>query len=305
MAVSTTSHLQSRKLQYNERGLKMKRLFPAVFLLVTTGILAQQQVQFTAPALKVGQTFVRSAAYKMNFDVVLKFAGNTLQEANRDATQTIRKTETILDMNGETITKIKVSYDVIENKMVVTEDGIPQNEKQDRNPVLRQTYIVTAQDGTVKVTDTNGLKPSLEEVDIVSEDYKNLGHTDSFRNFFRAKSVQVGEPLQMPGVLAAGMFTDAAHRRIKVESASFILKELRKNLAVFNTTLRMQWNEDANTSMKLNVSGETLVNIQSSQPVSTNLSGTMRVTGTEQLYNRLVMVDGKGKIALTESLQSK
>jgi len=283
----------------------MKRLFPAVFLLVTTGILAQQQVQFTAPALKVGQTFVRSAAYKMNFDVVLKFAGNTLQEANRDATQTIRKTETILDMNGETITKIKVSYDVIENKMVVTEDGIPQNEKQDRNPVLRQTYIVTAQDGTVKVTDTNGLKPSLEEVDIVSEDYKNLGHTDSFRNFFRAKSVQVGEPLQMPGVLAAGMFTDAAHRRIKVESASFILKELRKNLAVFNTTLRMQWNEDANTSMKLNVSGETLVNIQSSQPVSTNLSGTMRVTGTEQLYNRLVMVDGKGKIALTESLQSK
>ncbi|MCI0411321.1 hypothetical protein L0222_00815 [bacterium] len=47
------------------------------------------------------------------------------------------------------------------------------------------------------------------------------------------------------------------------------------------------------------------MSIQSSRMLSSTLSGTVRVTGAEQLYNRLVMVDGKGKITITETLQIK
>ena len=283
----------------------MKSLANAFCLLFVGSLFAQEQVLFSAPTLHVGQTFTRAAKYNMNFDVVLKFAGETLQEANRAATQTIKKSETILGMNGDAITKIKVKYETITETMVVTEDEISQTQKIDPNPVLGQTYIVSKQDGAVKVTDENGLKPSFDEINIVADDYKRLGEADSFRQFFRSRTVQIGEPLQMPGVLAEGLFTDASHRKIKVESASFILRKVQNNVASFDTTLKMQWNQDANTSMKLNLTGETLVNVQTSHPVSSNLSGTMRVTGTEQLYNRLAMLDGKGKITLTESMLQK
>lgn len=283
----------------------MKYTITALLLFTAGTVFAQQQILFSTPTLRVGQTLVRSATYKMNFDVVLKFAGETLQEANREATQTVRKSETILELNGDAITKLKVTYELVDEKLIVTEDGIAIDQKVHPNPVVGQTYIISAQKGLVKVTDANGLKPSIQEVDIVSDDYENLGKVDGFREFFRQRSVQVGEPLQMPGVLAEGMFTDAAHRKIKVESASFILKSLRNNVAVFDSALRMQWNQDANTSLKLNLSGETLVNTQSSQMSSSSLSGTMRITGTEQLYNRLAMLDGKGRITITESLQQK
>jgi hypothetical protein len=283
----------------------MKSLVAAFLLLAAGTLFAQEQVVFSAPTLRVGQSFEREAIYKMNFDVVLKFAGETLQEANRVLTQTTRKSETILGMNGDAITKLKVTYDVLDEKMVVTEDGISQDQKMEPNPVLKQTYVVSIQNGVVKVTDTNGLKPDINEINIVSDDYANLGKADSFRQFFRSRTVQVGEPLQMPGVLAEGMFTDASHRKIKVENASFILRTVRNKVAVFDSTLKMQWNQDANTSLKLNLTGDTLVDIQTSHLVSSSLSGTMRITGTEQFDNRLAMLDGKGKITVTENLKQK
>jgi hypothetical protein len=283
----------------------MKSLMAAFLLLSGGMVFAQEQVVFSAPTLHVGQSFEREANYKMNFDVVLKFAGETLQEANRASTQTTRKSETILGMNGDAITKLKVKYDVLDEKMVVTEDGIAQDQKIEPNPVLKQTYIVSIQNGVVKVTDENGLKPDINEINIVSNDYANLGKADSFRQFFRSRTVQVGEPLQMPGVLAEGMFTDASHRKIKVENASFILRKVQNKVAVFDSALKMQWNQDANTSLKLNLTGETLVDIQTSHLVSSSLSGTMRITGTEQFDNRLAMLDGKGKITVTESLKQK
>src|SRR4030095_8377742 len=137
-----------------------------------------------------------------------------------------------------------------------------------------------------KVTDQNGLKPENNEIDVVTDEYENLGKSDSFRQFFRSRTVQVGEPLQMPGVLAESMFTDASHRKIKVESASFILRNIRNKIATFDSALKMQLNQAQKPRMKLNLTGATLVDSQTSQPVSSSLSGTMRITGTEQLYNR-------------------
>ncbi len=281
----------------------MKHFF-FLFTILFCGVIgAQQQVSFNAISPKVGQTYVRTTNYKMDVDVILKFAGESLQEHNNVSSVTVRKAETVLETNGDAINKLKVVYEVIDRKSVITEDGIAENKKAEKSPIVGRTYIVTCRSGSVKVTDVHGLKPSETEIEIVQNDYAALGEPDSFLQFLRQKTVQVGEPLQMPGVLAESIFTDAERRQVKVDKASFVLKSVRQNIAVFDTALKMQWNEDANTSVKMNLTGETLIGIQNSRMVSSTLSGTVRVTGTDQLYNRLVMVDGKGKITMTESLQ--
>jgi len=283
----------------------MKRIAICVLLLPAFTILAQQQIQFSATPLKPGTTFVRTAEYKMNFDYVLKFAGETLQEANRNSTDSIQKTETILETNGDSVTKIKVTYDRIEETAVITEDGIPKNEKPKPNPVAKRTYIVSVQNGTVKVTDQNGMKPDYDEIDIVSAAYRNLAEVDSFRQFFKQKTIGIGQPMQLPELATAGMFIDATRRKIKIENAAFTLKALQGDLALFDTALRMQWNEDENTSIKVNVSGEISVGTQNSRPLATNLNGTMRITGVQQFSNRLAMLDGKGKVSINETLKMK
>lgn len=281
----------------------MNRFALLAILLICTSVFGQQQVSFTGLGPKPGQTFVRTSSYNMNVDVVLKFAGDSLKEHNNTSTITVRKTEAILATQDDAVTKLKVTYNTVDSKFVITEDGIAENRKQEKNPVLGRTYIVSVQNGKVSVTDDHGIKPAEEEFEIVQNDYEGLGEADSFLQFFRQKTVQVGEPLQMPGVLAEGVFTDAQRRRVKVDNASFVLRAVRQNSAIFDTALKMQWNQDANTSVKMNVTGETMVGIQNSRMMSSTLKGTVRVTGVEQLYNRLVMVDGKGKIALTDTLQ--
>ncbi|MCI0605946.1 hypothetical protein L0156_23410 [bacterium] len=282
----------------------MKRLL-LLFSICVLGVVWAQQISFNAAPPKVGQTFVRTSSYKMDVDVILKFAGESLQEHNDVSTVTVRKAETILETNRDAITKLKVTYELIDRKSVITEDDIPENKKGEPSPVLGRTYVVSVQNGAVKVTDVHGLKPSNDEIDIVESDYKNLGEADSFLQVFKNKSIQPGERVQMPGIVAEGIFTDSEHRQVKVDNATFVLKNVRQNAAIFDTALKMQWNQDANTSVKMNVAGETHVSIQSSRMLSSTLSGTVRVTGAEQLYNRLVMVDGKGKITITETLQIK
>jgi hypothetical protein len=284
-------------------GDLMKRQLMIIATLLCTTVFAQQEVSFIGVSPKVGQTFVRTMAYKMNADVVLKFAGQTLEEHRNDSTFTVRKSETVLATNGDAVTKLKVAYELIDRKIVITEDGIPEEQKPEKSPVVGRTYVVTAENGSVKVTDPAGLKPSFEEIDIVQGDYEGLGEPDSYLQFLHQKTVQIGEPLQMPGLMAAGIFRDAERRQVKVDKASFALKSLRNNIAVFDTALKMQWNEDANTSLKMNLTGETLIGIRDSRLVSSTLGGTVRITGTDQIYNRLVMVDGKGNITMTQSLK--
>jgi hypothetical protein len=109
----------------------------------------------------------------------------------------------------------------------------------------------------------------------------------------------------MSGTLAEGIFRDAEHRQVKVDNATFVLKNVMQNTAIFDTALKMQWNQDANTSVKMNVAGETQVSIQNSRMLSSTLAGTVRVTEAKQLYDRLVMVDGKGKISIKETIQMR
>jgi hypothetical protein len=264
-----------------------------------------QQASFTALSLKRGQTLVRTSTYKMDVDVVMKFAGESLAEQNVVTTHTVRKTETIQEAKGDIITKLKVTYELVDNKTVVTEDGIQENKKNEPSPVAGRAYVVSVENGVLKVLDQYGFKPSQDELDIVAEDYEDLAEADTLVQFFRDRTVQVGERLQMPGAVASGIFTDAERRRIRVDQASFQLRNIRQNQAVFDSALKMQWNEDANTSIKMNLQGETIVGIQNSQFVSSSLSGTVRVTGADQVRNRLVMVDGKGKMIITETVKAR
>jgi hypothetical protein len=280
----------------------MKRLVLLLGILVSTTGWAQQ-ISFNAISPKVGQTFVRTSSYTMDVDVILKFADEALQEHNDVSTVTVRKAETILEATADAITKIKVTYELINRKTVITEDKIPENKQPEPSPVLGRSYVVSVQNGVVKVTDEFGLKPSNDELDIVQIDYEGFGKPDSFLEVFRNKTIQPGERVQMPGTLAEGIFTDAEHRKVKVHNATFVLKNVRQNTAIFDTALKMQWNQDANTSIKMNVAGETHVSVQNSRMLSSTLNGTVRVTGAEQLYDRLVMVDGKGKISITETRQ--
>jgi hypothetical protein len=82
-----------------------------------------------------------------------------------------------------------------------------------------------------------------------------------------------------------------------------VRRETGTDLAVFDTFLKMVGFYGANTTMKMDLKGETIVEIMKSRPLSSRLQGPVHVIGFDQIGNRMVMVDGIGKLTLSEQIR--
>lgn len=234
---------------------------------------------------------------------LLKFAGNQLGKEREESVQTVKKVETIVSVNGSVLTGVRVFYEKWENTTKSTEDGITETKPIVKTPVVGKTYVVKLQGEELAITDETGKKPPKDEWEIVNADYKDLGEQDEFASYFADKKVVPGETLEVPGNLARAMLTEQKDI-VKIDHFSFVLNRTGTfsglPSAIFGTALKMSGNYGPNTSIKMNLKGETVIAFQNGWPVSTKLEGPVRVTGVDQLGSRIVMVDGTGTMTVTE-----
>jgi len=280
-----------------------KSLILIGLLLFSVSVVCAQEVQFGTKFLHPGQTVTRTAVWIMDIDVVLKFAGSQLGKEREESVQTVKKVETVLSVNGSALTGLRVFYEKWDTTTKTTEDGITENKPASKVPVVGKTYIVKVQGDQAVITDESGKKPPKEEWEIVNSDYKELGEPDEFLNYFADKKLATGETIQVPGEVARAILTEKKDI-VKIDNFSFVLKGTGTSsglpTAIFGTALKMSGNHGPNTSLKMNLKGETSIAFQNGWPVSMKLEGPVRVTGVDQIGNRIVMVDGTGKMTLTE-----
>ena len=280
-----------------------KSLVFIALILISAFTVDAQEVQFGTKFLHVGQTVTRTAVWAMDIDLVLKFAGDQLGKEREESVQTIKKVETILSIDGSALTGVRVIYEKWENTTKSTEDGITETKPTVKSPVVGKSYTVKLQADQLVITDETGKKPPKEEWEIVNSDYKDLGQQDEFANYFADKKVVAGETLEVPGELARAMLTEKKDI-VKIDHFSFALNRTGTAgglpIAIFGTALKMSGNYGPNTSLKMNLKGETSIAYQNGWPVSMKLQGPVRVTGVDQIGSRIVMVDGTGTMTMTE-----
>ena len=198
-------------------------------------------------------------------------------------------------------------YEKIEGTTKVTEDEVTQEEPAPRSPLLGRTYVITLQNDKLVIQDEKGRKPPYDELELLQSQYEGFGQPDPLLEFFENKKFSVGEEIPMPIGLAGELYSDSKRNKVRFERFTQVLRAIRQEVgarvAVFDTFLKMVGFYGANTTMKMDLKGETIVEIAKSWPMSSRLQGPVRVMGLDQIENRLVMVDGVGKMTLSEQIR--
>ncbi len=188
-----------------------------------------------------------------------------------DQTVTRAYTEEIIAVNGESITKAKVTFTAAH----MISDGMGRKTDADM-PVKGKAYVVAADSGKPTVTVDGGAAAAASEAEIVLKVERHVGEPDKLGKLLSAKSFVKGEQVTLgDDELAAFMGSNEGMTASKVtltltgsdaKSASFVLT---------GTVAGKQGGIDMTIAFK----GVAKVDLKTSRPIDFSMTGTIKGGG--------------------------
>lgn len=259
--------------------------------------LPAEAVEFTYQAPRVGQTVIQTALFDMALNVTVKVDGDVLQSMSQKQGNIRKKEETILEVKEGRPSRVKVTYKIDKERQETSLRGVQTT----TSPVTGKTYIVENGKRAVVVLDLAGNKPPEAELAVVKKDYKSMGKMDPLAVFFKGQNWVIGDSMEVPTEVAHGMFgDDTGLLEVKKYTFTFMGKKRMNGMscAIFDTALIMSGKPAPSLRMSMNFTGETLVAIKNSTPISMDLKGTVEMKGFQPAQKLEMIGEGESNIFL-------
>jgi hypothetical protein len=132
-------------------------------------------------------------------NIVVSVDGQVMQEGPQPMTREEERETTILAVDDDAATKIKVSFPVARG----AQGGMPMNE-----PVQGKTYIVDDSGAMLAVTSESGGAVSALESDFLTNEFDDLSDPDEFVELLNGKSLEAGQTVEVDAETARDLFND-------------------------------------------------------------------------------------------------
>lgn len=177
------------------------------------------------------------------------------------------------------------------------QDGAEQTEQK---PIVGHTYTCRRlEDDSLQITRNDGSFPSPEEHRLVSESMAALGRPNPLAEFLAGKTITVGEKLQLPAELGAGMLGSGAAMG-NVSRFDLTLKEVADEegtrVATFDAELEAVG--EKKTQMRLLVIGMLKVEVDTCRTTHLQLTGPLGMASTLGSYSQAETTFVRGKLNL-------
>ena len=259
-----------------------------IFVSLLLCLCYAQEIVF--PKAKIFSSEKRIAAESFGFklDLAISKDGRLLGKEKKEYRQLFSKEELILAAEPNFITKMKVIY--------------RQAQADKRLPISGKEYILDAQQDDMVITYKDGRKPYIEqEVQIVKDDYRNMGKTHPFSQVFEGKTFTIGQEIKIPEVATKALLGEG----VGVKNMLCTLKETcvvsNKKCAILDAKIEVNV-PLANVILQAQLSGEMAINIATSEVIHTTLLGPLEVDNSAELPN-VGKVDIKGTGTMGISLR--
>jgi hypothetical protein len=259
--------------------------------------LPAEAVEFTYRAPTVGQAVIQTALFDMAMKVAVKVDGDEVQSMSQKQGNIRKKEETILEVNEGRPSRVKVTYKIDKESQATSLRGVQTT----TSPVAGKTYIVEKGKVAVVVSDLAGNKPPEAELAVVKKDYKSIGKMDPLAVFFKGQNWAMGDSMEVPTELAHGMFgDDTGLLEVKKYTFTFMGKKKMNGMScgIFDTALIMSGKPAPSLRLSMNFTGETLVSIKNSTPISMDLKGTVEMKGFQPAQKLEMIGEGESNIFL-------
>ncbi len=252
--------------------------------------------KFTKKPFTVGQK--RTSDMTSNVKLKVKAAG---QELKIEETEVQKKDEEILELSGDTITKLKVTYTQDDK----TASGIGGKPTTKKTPINGKTYILQSKDGKVSVlTDKEKPAPKSEEKAVL-KDYSSFGKADPFTVAMPDRALKDGEDLPdlanaIKDELLSNQKSDNPKETLAIDSAKVSFKGKSGDVGNFDVSMNVTGG-DAQMKMAIPMTGTYSARLADAWPAGLDLSGPVSLVLGDKDKAAGVTGDGtfSAKIAYT------
>ncbi len=255
--------------------------------------------KFTKKPLAVGQK--RSSDSTQTVKMKVKAAG---QEFNVEETEVQKKDEEILELAGDAITKLKVTYTEDDK----TSSGIGGGKAKTKATAINgKTYIIQSKDGKVTVhTDKEKPAPKNEEK-LVLKDYGSFGKADPMMASMPDRALKDGEDLpELANALRdetlSNQKSDNPKESLTIDGAKVSFKGKDGDNGVFDVSMNLSGG-DPQMKIAVPLTGKYSARLADGWPAALDLSGPVSLVLGEK--DKAAGVTGEGTVSLKQTYTYK
>ncbi len=217
-------------------------------------------------------------------------------EVQMRSTKTEKKTVTVLDATEYAITRVKVAYQ--EKAEAETRGGA--KEERHASPLAGKTFVATAKDDQITVTDEKGASVTAAVRDEVADDQGGLGRPHPLHQLFPDRPLRLGEKLEPPPAVLSSILQVGGEGGPQVESGTFTLRTVEAGVATFDAalTLRVRGTGDEPT-MTMELAGKLAVDTATGWPTVMTLEGPVTLGEGGGPVGR---ISGRGTMKMSSKL---
>lgn len=199
--------------------------------------------------------------------------------ADVSVSEVVKRTEQILAVSGNAITKTTVTFDSVQSTQPSTIAG--------------KTFVVEAKTGKLEVRDSHDHSVSDAEAKEVEKHMKNLGKPDPMVEALPADGVVPGQKVEGVARVITDQLKDSGEG-MTVGDVVVSFKERRGDDGIFDVALKLTKDEGL-TKMTIAVKGDVWVSTKTSSTTRMDLTGPVTISGGPSGTGTMSMkLDAKG-----------
>jgi hypothetical protein len=198
------------------------------------------------------------------------------RHSDMSVSESVKRTEEILAVSGDAVTKAKVTFDSVQSTQPSTIAG--------------KTFIVEAKDGKLDVRDDQGKAALAADAKDVERHLKNVGKAEPMLTALPAIGVMPGQKVDGVARAIADQLRESGDG-MTVSDVVVTFKEQRGDTGVFDVALKLS-RDDGTMKMEIAVKGDAWVSTKTSWPTKLDLSGPVTIAAGQ------AKTDGSGKMSM-------
>lgn len=242
---------------------------------------AEKEIRFSRRVPKKDQVIVDENSMELTMSISVKQGDKVLSEANMRQGEVMKKKTTVLASDDWTVSRVRCEYQ--EKSSTESADGGEQNKKV--SVASGKTYIVSAKNGELEVTDVDGEAVTKKEREEVQKDHDDLGKPNRMADLLPDRPIAIGEKLTPPTNVIRSMMK-SGDDAMDIKDVSLTLKSVEgsgaSRTAVFDMALTVGGaKKKGSPPIEMNLSGTLKLLVESTLPLEITLNGPISLSASE------------------------
>ncbi len=255
-------------------------------------------VRFRQQPAAIGDRVIQRLGVHLGLATKITQSGQTAHESTNEMRRQQQRTIEVLEAKDGRAAKARASFQV--SRRQSPENADPK--ELTAQPIEGKTYLMSREDGQLKITDPAGDIPPLEEYKLAAESLDNVGKPNPLAELLIAKPVVVGQRILIPREVVQTLlgFQEpiGSVRRFeitlnRVEPAT---NENPSPQAIFQTAIEIIPNDKS--PLSINLAGEMAIETETCRLISVKLNGPVQISSIERTGGGIFNFSATGELKL-------